>query len=441
MTHTRHRYKKQTRSEMYTERQGWNSNYSCDMQNSREEEKDKTDFNITLKAHDSEDLNTNIEGHALCSVPMNTKIGIVYESWVKLNESKRWKERICLKERSENISKETNEKELRVRAFFFDPRLVYKERMKSIRMTQHFRIEKKRSELRVEAFEQSLNKLKEGCSDFMTKERANWLKANRDLSRDVVKRRVEVERKNRELMRLKELRQREREEMNMKLILLRDEADKIARTMGDEMRLMRHDMKTIRQELEREKRESDEKRLKLRQELERMYDTKTLKLRQELENQKKENERIRDTLREQERCHDEVLRHEVERKLNAMDNVDALRRELESAHLMVQREMSERKREEIERKRLKGVCEWYDVMLRRATGVCAKMSRSVALKRELPSPVKDAVVVVDDDEKDQDDDDDDESTYKLRQTLEKMAINAYEDVLDALVYVPEEVVE
>ena len=78
----------------------------------QDEKKDTADFNITLKAHDSEDLNTFIEGHALCSVPINAKTGIVYEDWVSLVESKRWKERFRLSS-SKNDTK-MREKELRV---------------------------------------------------------------------------------------------------------------------------------------------------------------------------------------------------------------------------------------------------------------------------------------------------------------------------------------
>ena len=319
--------------------------------------------------------------------------------------------------------------------------------MKSIRMTQKVRMEEKRSRLRCEGFELSLKQLKDQCFERMKKERTNWLKANRELSRDVVKRRVEIERKNREIVRLREMRTCEREEMNMKLISLRDEADRITRTMLNEMRSMRQEIERETQENERRKKEIERRINEMKREFERENDRNTATIRKELENQRRENDRLREILKEQECTHDEVLRHEVERKLNAMDTVEAMRRELEQANIRAERERSKREREERERKRLKGVCEWYDVMLRRATSVCAKMSRNSvvvssssgdgALVDELPSPVKDAVVVVSERKKQEEEEEDDDEA-KLRQELEKMAMSAYEGVLDALVYVPVE---
>ena len=190
----------------------------------------------------------------------------------------------------------------------------------------------------------------------------------------------------------------------------------------------------------------------MKRELERENDRNTATIRKELENQRRENDRLREILKEQECTHDEVLRHEVERKLNAMDTVEAMRRELEQANIRAERERSKREREERERKRLKGVCEWYDVMLRRATSVCAKMSRNCVvvsssggggggggvLVDELPSPVKDAVVVVSERKKQEEEEEEGDDEAKLRQELEKMEMSAYENVLDALVYVPVE---
>ena len=389
-TSPRKKYTKQTRSEMYTKPTGWTStNYSCEIRNRRNERKTSADFNITLISN--HECTTCIEGHALCSIPMNAKTGVVFENWVPLVESKRGSFHRCSLVREvigEEDDNDENDKrkvnELRVRAFFFDPRLVWRERMRTIQMTQNLNIEKKRSQLRRTSYEASLKDLREKCEGLI--ERANrgvrkrWqdaLRANRDLTRNLLRNRLKIDGLELKLKR----NHKERLGMNEKWIGLRDEAD-LLKARHEEI------ISTMKQELRRSQ-EKFQRRLAREREISKQERLK--------------NERLKEMIREQEICNDEVLRHEVARKLEKMDEVETLKQELE----LKSRAEFETKRRihgmENEMKRLKGVCKWYDETLRRATRICAKRSRDVVMSRssvstplnELSSPIRDAVEVDD----------------------------------------------